>query len=798
MPKLTQVENITSGFDKLTKAQLKTKKSFEDQIGSLKNQTEQLRLTSNEYEIYAERQLAIANKSSPEMIASIEAQIKVNQKLREEIQAKDESKESSEKNKLAILEQVEAIKLQSKELALGADAFELYIVKSNLIAAEAAPELIEAMLAIVEANQKLTKDLKLQESFKDDMKDLTNQVENFGGAWSRSGSIIVDTFGDISDSISDYMKEIKSLDNLQVIIDKNRKVEGADQVALDKLQQKVNLDRIGSELRGMKNLSSAGAALFEEKTAASKAFAALTKIITIAEISLSLQKMAASTAETGVHVVNETTKQGANALTAITSAFAAPFPIGLGAGAIMIGVMTSLLGGSFGGGGSKDPTEARQASQGTGTVFGSDDKSTSLLKSQERFEDINIDQLAELRRIKIGIDSLSLGISKLAGGITAGGLGEFEGSLGSKTTFSIAGILGGGIFGSTTKKIVDEGVTFISQTLGDIIERGTIEAKAFFSIETTKKRFFGLSKSKRTSTETQSIDDSVTSQIGAIFANISDVVISSAEQLGFESVTVTRSRIEELDLPGKFKSVFSVISESVELSLQDAINEFNVNIGMVSLEGLSGEEIEQELQAIFSKQADLIAEFLVPSIAEYQKVGEGLFDTLTRVTQEQAIFNDAIKVMGFDLSEVSNIIQIDVAQSIINLTGGLEAFSSATNSFIDNFFSDAEKFNILQGSLTDAFADLGIPMVDTVEGFRALIASLDPLNEADQELLATLLLLNPALSEYIEGLEDLEHQQAEALKAQQDSARVAFSILEDSIDLEKQRVQAIFDVAKET
>lgn len=702
---------------------------------------------------------------------------------------------SQEKSTQAFENQIVAIAMQAAELTMTADAYELFAAQQLAVANGSTPAQIKAIELSVKALQKARKENKLT------MSELIEQVDGFGGSWTRTGSIIVDAFGDISDSLNSYMDEIKTLDKLQVNIDQNRKKEGADQLQLDRLQEKVNINRINAELGGIKSLSMAGQSLFEDKTAASKAFAALSQAITIAEIAMSFQKMAASTTETGVHVVNETTKQGANALTAITSAFAAPFPIGPIAGASMIAVMASLLGSAFGGGGVKDPTAARQASQGTGTVLGSTDKSSSIFKSQERYIEVNIDQLSELRRIKSSLDSMAEGIGRLSTSIAGGGLGAFSGKVGSSGSSS--GSLISGLLGKTTKKVVDEGIVFVSQSLGSIISKGIVNAEAFFSVETKKSSFFGLVSSKKLSIETQGIDSAITTQMAGIFSHIGDTVLQSAESLGFETIEViSRSVSNVFSESGKFKDFivdgFETVFETSELSLKDALSKFNVNIGKISLEGLSGQEIEQELQAVFSKQADLIAEFLVPGIAKYQRISEGLFDTLTRVTQEQAIFNDAIKLMGFDLSEVSNVIQIDVAQSIITLTGGLEAFSSATTSFIDNFFSDAEKFNILQESLTEAFADLGVPMVDTTEGFRDLIASLDPLNAADQELLAVLLLLSPALAEYIEGLEDLEEQQAEALKVQQDSARVAFSILEDSIDLEKQRVQAVFDMAKET
>lgn len=710
--------------------------------------------------------------------------------------------DAQKKTEQAFIDQITSIRLQTAELVMSAEAFEMFAFHQNAIANKFTPEMTSALLLELIALQKIRKELNVQEELTESMKELTDQVDNFGGAWSRSGSIIVDAFGDISNSLNDYMKEIKTLDKLQTGIDKNRKIAGADQIQLDKLQKRVDLDRVGAELRGIKTLSSAGASLFDEKTGAAKAFSALNKIITVAEIALSFQKIAASSTETASHVLNETTKQGANALTAITSAFSAPPPVNFIAGAAMIGIMASLLGGAFGGGGSvEDPTEARQASQGTGTVLGSADKSQSLSNAQERFEDIAIDQLGELRGIKSSIDAQSLAIEKLATNIAGGGIGSFSGQTGV-TSQSL-----GGLFSKTTKKVIDEGISFVSQTLGSILKNGTVQAQAFFDVETKKKSFFGLSSSSKLSTERQDINNAIEQQIGAIFQNIGDTVLQSAMLLGFETVNVlerSASSIEEFDFD-KFGKIirggFETSLEIVELDLEDALSRFSVNIGEVSLEGLSGQEIQQELQAVFSQQADLIAEFLVPGIEQYQRISEGLFDTLLRVTKEQAIFNDNIERMGISLSEVSNIIKIDIAQSIISLTGGLENFNDLSQSFFDNFFSDAEKFEALEASLTDVFDSLGLPFVKTIDGFRDLIEELDITTAADQELFASLLSINPALSEFINNLADLEKEQ-ESIREQQinsarDAASQSFSILKESISLERQRVQAIFDVARE-
>lgn len=497
------------------------------------------------------------------------------------------------------------------------------------------------------------------------------------------------------------------------------------------------------------------AAAFGENEKAAEALHRVNQVIAIAEQAMILQKVFLDSAATPIHIANSAAKSTANATEAVTEAASAPFPVGFAAAAAMIGLMASVLGG-FGGGGASAPSvsEQRQQAQGTGTVFGSDEKSQSIIDSQERFEDISIAQLAELRGMRSSLDSLVLGITQLAGSVISGGLGEFGGATGV-TAASL-----GGFLSKTTKTVVDQGISFVAQSLGSILDEGVAQAQAFFEIETKKKRFFGLSSSTSTSTQTQAIDDSLNRQIGAIFGNIADSVTQSVVLLGLGT------------------------KEGVERALRA----FRVDIGEISFEGLSGEEIRQELEAVFSVQADLITEFLVPALSEYAQIGEGLFDTLTRVTFEQTVFNDTLAAMGMSLGDLSAIMQIDVAQSIIGLIGGLDEFTSAASAFVDEFFSKAEKTKLLGESLAGVFESLSVPMTATREGFRELIEAIDITTEVGQEMFAALLAISPAMADYI----DLIDEQAEALQGVlNDAARDAFTMLQAAVELERERIGAV-------
>ena len=710
-----------------------------------------------------------------------DAQIEQNKVLALKLAAEKLSQESIQATSMALVD-------ERLQLLLTSNEFELYQFKMKAIADGVQSDMIPALLAAKKVNQ------ELRDSIAGDLviDELTNAVENYGGAWSETGSVIIDAFGSMGDALGDYMKQVSELDKRERDIAKAKVNGSKNNIQITKLEKDLQLDRVKAELGGIKSLSAAGAELFSEKTVASKAFAAVNKAIAVAELAMMFTKMTVGTAEAGVHVANEGAKASSNAVSAITGAFAAPFPVNFIAGAAMIGIMASLVGGVSGGGESFDPTEDRQDSQGTGSLLGSDDKSNSIMNAQNNFEDIALDQLSELQGIKLSINNLSSGIEKLASSLVGGsGFGEFSGDLGGEGS-SIVDALFGSIFGKTKKKLIDSGISFVAQSLGEIMDGGIVQAQAFFDIETNKKKLFGLISSVSTSTEFEGLGNGIQEQMGAIFNEIGSVVLNSAKTLGFETVSVISQAFDESFFNvgdfrfGAFNGFRNVFTE-VEMGLDDALKSFNVDIGSISLEGLNGEEIQAELEAVFSQQADLIAQHLVPSIADFQKIGEGLFDTLTRVTKEQAIFNDAIADMGFNLSFLSSTMQIDISQSIITMIGGLDSFTSATNEFFNSFFSEQENLEILTKSLSDAFGSLGASMPNTREGFRDLIEGQDLTTKSGQRMFAMLMQLVPSMDEFFDALEE----------GQQKSLSSAMESINKAVDLEKDRAKEVMENSKD-
>jgi hypothetical protein len=200
------------------------------------------------------------------------------------------------------------------------------------------------------------------------------------------------------------------------------------------------------------------------------------------------------------------------------------------------------------------------------------------------------------------------------------------------------------------------------------------------------------------------------------------------------------------------------------LETTKSLENFVIQLPNVSFKDLSGDEIEEELQAIFSQQGDLMVKYLVPGIAEFQHMGEGLYDTLIRVAQEQSVFNGAMDSLGLALSRFNGMtkaLEIDVAQTLIELMGGIEEFSTATSDYFTEFYSEQEQMAFLTKQVQQQFASLGVALPANRDAFKQFVSGLDLTTESGQQMFAAMMKLNEAMDQFYDKAE----QQAKELES---------------------------------
>lgn len=219
--------------------------------------------------------------------------------------------------------------------------------------------------------------------------------------------------------------------------------------------------------------------------------------------------------------------------------------------------------------------------------------------------------------------------------------------LGGVINNAIGSVLGG-LFGKTKVKtsLHDSGLYFADTLLGAAIE--SIEGSLYqtIKIKTTKKSWFSSSSSTKYKTYFENMDNELERQFSLVLANLYGVTVEAGNGLDMASS-----------------------------DLMDRLDDFVVKIGKVSLKGKNADEIQETLEGVFSQIGDNIAEYIFPALIPFQKVGEGLFQTMTRVAtgMEEAEFY--ISRLGSSFSDI-NYLMIQNKQGNVGFEALLQSITA--------------------------------------------------------------------------------------------------------------------------
>jgi phage-related minor tail protein len=542
----------------------------------------------------------------------------------------------------------------------------------------------------------------------------------------------------------------------------------AEEVRILAQSATAQISAYGNMAAGLKSYAKEGSKAYNALYTAEKVYRAF-------ELASAVSNMATKsgllTAFVGTKVAGDqlmaqsaTTSAGTEAAAALTAgqAKAVSAVAGQGAGdpytafpriAAMAAIMAALgfATGAIGGGGSG----AAPTNSGKGTVFGdSSATSESLSNSLDLLNDTQDIALtyskamaASLRSIEANLGGFtniylrSGGTSALTNTIATG---KFDTGLSSVLSFGkeILGPLGNAfgslitsLFGKKVS-ITGSGISANDQTLGAILGSG-FQGNTFADVN-TKKKFFGITYSDKTNTQLGDLDPALARQITAIFSGVGSAIGLAADLLGQDT-----------------------------LDTQKKLQDYVISIGRIDLKDLKGKEIAEKLGAVFGAESDKIAASVIPGFERLQAVGEGYFETLTRVANEFETVNAYMARLSDTLGQVG-IDAAVAADDLVQAFGGLDAFQSAISDYYNTFYTEAERNAQTTKELGTAFAGLGKSMPTTLTGFRDLVNAQDLTTQAGRSTYAALISLAPAFAEVTNAADDAAQAIVDAAKAVSD------------------------------
>lgn len=679
-----------------------------------------------------------------------------------------------------------------------------------------------------------------------------NKAKNFGEALAGSLGEASKAAGAVSKAISNYNGRLAITAEKRKLLDKLNK----DDVKHAALSQHIVEQEAKDRIASYADMASAAKGFFNEGSKGYKALETAEKTFRAFEMAMAIKAfveksgmLAAFTsmfvASKGVEATAEgqsvaanlaanAAKQASNATTALTSALAAPFPTNIAAFA-MVAALLASIGVAVGGGSSGGMSAAdKQAKAGTGTVFGdSDAKSESISKGIEILSD-NSDialehssgMLRSLLNIEASLTGATNAILRSSGSITGRG---FEGGgrngaswLQSTALLGPVGAIADKLLGGTISKILgfgsssslkDSGITAGNQSVSDILSGG-FQGNTYQDVETTKKALF-VTYSKRTNRSLGELDETIATEFTNVIKSMVDGISLAAEGLGKDSNAV-----------------------------RAALEAVSVSFGDLSFKGLSAEEIQKQLEAIFSGIGDTLAKTAFGDMLDaFQQAGEGLMETAIRVANGIDVasyeldklgltainFADIINKSGdvaaeivrqsimlvetgtgigsivntlsgsaseiaktySDLLTARNALQAlsiadDVSVALIRAAGGLEGLLDALESYSERYFTDQERQAMETSRLQKEFAKLGQTMPATKAGFRAMIETLSASGATGQEAAMKLLLLNEAFADLMDNTDALRQ---EAIDTARNNLSDAYEREADALRTTKERFE---------
>lgn len=223
----------------------------------------------------------------------------------------------------------------------------------------------------------------------------------------------------------------------------------------------------------------------------------------------------------------------------------------------------------------------------------------------------------------------AMGALSVAGPMGLALMGVDKLLLGGTLTNAFSGIVNsvlGGVFGKTSvsQSLTDSGIYFADTLLSSAIKEFDGQAYQTITTTTTKKSWFSKSSSSVVQSYFDQLDAQTERQFSLVLDNLYNTVLVSGTAL-----------------------------DSASEQTANSLSNFVVSLGKISLKDKTGTQIQEELTNVFAKVGDDLARTAFPLLNDFQKVGEGLFSTLTRVATGIQTADFYIGKLGNRFSEVT-------------------------------------------------------------------------------------------------------------------------------------------------
>jgi tape measure domain-containing protein len=463
-------------------------------------------------------------------------------------------------------------------------------------------------------------------------------------------------FGDVMEKLNEnHTDYAKNYEKFMSDSTKSEEDKAKAKIGFEKENAAYQSASFKAEISGARQIAGAASKMFGEKSSARKAFHAIEVGLSIIEMAISAKKIAMNLVETVVGM-----QAGA------AQFFAQSGWAGFAGVAAMMAVIAGLgfMGASSGG--SSSSGAIPEYTKTTGGVLGdSEAQSKSVENVSAKLEEIHAREFPELKNISSSMENFVKSIDKMLIVVARTGI-----------DLQMINTKSGGFFGSTKVSTVGGGIKINEQSVADLQAGNAFDAQVSSIIQTTKKSFFGGSKTRITEM-LSGLDKSIGDGLSTVILSMSKNVASFWEYLGLD------------------------MKKGAE-----AIGGFSFS-AYIKTFGMKDSEVTDALKNWTSMTYDqMITHVLGGFVKQFQAMGESIGDTLGRLVTDANSVKSSMRSAGMQVSLTGEDFVI-FSQQMLDATGGLKNFVASMDALISKFVSkdvkaDISASNILDTLKTDA------------------------------------------------------------------------------------------------
>lgn len=218
---------------------------------------------------------------------------------------------------------------------------------------------------------------------------------------------------------------------------------------------------------------------------------------------------------------------------------------------------------------------------------------------------------------------------------------------------------------------------------------------------------------------------------------------------------------------GYLGQIMTAISRSaVALGTRTDFGTAQLSSTQIQTSGRSAEDINKDLEAWFTKAADVLAQ-TTEGLQEFTFQGESAFDAIIRLAVSLQTVDAELELIGARILPAT-LAAGNAAFLLTEMMGGIEEFQDKVGTYFESMFSDEEQDRRRAAAAARevgvAFAEMNLSVPATKEGFISIVDSLNLSTERGRALFASLMDVSEAFALVQDHAADMAEQQRESAR----------------------------------